>query len=61
MAHDIEMKYLKVKFDVHFKRTLAKCDNLDNQIQRCTKLMIIFDILLIINLFLFVAINICLI
>ena len=44
---NLETKYLKVKFDVHFKRTLAKfdslgmkLDNLDNQIQRCTKLMI---------------------
>jgi len=46
------------KVSTQFDKTLAKLYDLDNQIQRCTKLMIIFDILLIINLLLGVSINI---
>lgn len=46
------------KVSTQFDKTLVKLYDLDNQIQRCTKLMIIFDILLIINLLLGVSINI---
>ena len=44
-----------MNLDARFDKLLAKLDDLDNQIQYCLKLMIIFDVLLIINLILTVA------
>lgn len=52
MTADVEMKYLRIKSDWKFNRTLAKLDKLDNQIVFCTKLMIIFCILSVVNMFL---------
>ncbi len=39
-------------------KTLAKFDELDKQIQRCTKLWVIFDVLLIVFLIMVFALNV---